>query len=195
METFQPYRQTLKTLGEKEKIGILGLLILAFVIGFFVAFLYIKPQIQQKRESSQTNVPSGTASLTLSTPALELPQNREFDVTIRISSPEKGVEAGDFILYYDPRYVKAKSITRGNYFKNFISDVIEPSRIKLQAAAVLTAQNIIVPKGDGTVATIHFATLAPTDTTLIYFDPDRTVVASGGENILDYSNVLKLTIR
>lgn len=189
------YAQSLKRIGEKEKIGILGLLILAFAVGFTVAFLYIKPQFTKTNTPAQSTVESGYASVTLSTPKMELTQNREFDVSIQISSPEKGVEAGDFILYYDPRYIRAMKVTRGNYFKNFISDVIEPSRIRLSAAAVLTGKNIIVPKGDGIVAAIRFATIAPTDTTLIYLDPDKTIVASNGKNILDYSNVLKLTIR
>ncbi|MBI2617829.1 hypothetical protein HYW55_06875 [Candidatus Gottesmanbacteria bacterium] len=195
MET-SAYQESFRQLGKKEKLGILALLLLAFVVGFIAAFVYLKPQLKFiTGEQSQSFVAKDRASLTLSTKTLDLSPNSEFEVAIHISAQEKGVEAADVILYYDPRYIRAKTIIRGNYFPTFVTEKIEENRIKLAATASFQNQKIKVPKGNGTIAVIQFETIEPTETTLIYFDPDRTILASAGENTLDYSNVLKLTIQ
>lgn len=195
METAEQI-QTLKKVGRKEKIIILVLLLLAFIVGFIAAFVYLKPKIaSQNQPPGNTQITQPRASLALSTPTVNLTTGTEFDVAINVSSLDKGIDAADIFIYYDSRFLTYVSLAHGNYFQNYLSERIDNSSIKFSAAASLNKNSIKIPKGNGTIATIKFRPIGTTDTTLIYFDPDRTILASNGENILDYSNVLKITLR
>lgn len=180
------------------------LVIACFLLGFAVSVLVlqvkratlpIKSANQNATTDDNTTPVPAFARLTLNTAKLTLKTGEKFDVSIRLSSPERGVEAGDFIVYFDPRFVRANTIVPGKYFQNLPVQKIESNHIKISAIASLENNKVTIPKGEGIVATLKFTAIAPMNGTLIYFDPDKTVIGSEGRNILEGVNTISLTIQ
>lgn len=175
----------LKKIGLREKVIILSLLSITFLIGLGIPLLIgnLSQSSQTVRTTTITPSPQ-PAALTLSSVS-NIETGKTFDVIIKLNSPDIGVEAGDFILYFDPKYLKPQEIKTGNYFQKYPLKKIDKNFIKISASASFINNKIILPKGEGIIATVIFKAVEKSSNTLIYFDPDHTIVASNGQNILN----------
>lgn len=185
-------------LGRKEKIIICIILAVCFGIGFIGASYLGKSNSQPLQNNN--NLPLFTpspkqAELSLYTSNLEKKVGEPFDIQLNLSSSDVGVEAADFIIHYDPTYIQINDISLGNYFQNYPIKRIASDYIKISAVASFIANKIVIPKGEGTIATIHATPLISTNKTTIYFDQDKTVIASAGRNILGQTNSLTISIQ
>lgn len=182
----------------QEKLIIFGLLFFSFLIGFGGAILlgksYININISTGSKLAPTPVPLPVA-LSLNTSANSIVKGTNFDVDIIINSPDSGVDAADFILYFDPSIVKPLSIKPGNFFHQLPLQKIDKNFIKISAVASYLNNKIIIPKGSGVVATITFKALSSANSSLIYFDPDKTIIATNGQNIVGALSSLNITIK
>jgi len=188
----------LKRLTPRSKFIIILLLILAFIVGLSIP-LIINQTTPQPAPSPSPASPATTlkpVSIHLTT---DSPQNiktgANFDVSIKISSPNQGVDAADFIVYFDPSVLKPVKIMNGDFFQSIPVKKISANNIKISAIALLTDNKIIFPQGEGSVATITFDALKGTKDTLVYFDPDKTIVAHDGKNVLMNIKDLHLSIK
>jgi hypothetical protein len=107
-----------------------------------------------------------------------------FSATVRINSPTNGVEAADFLINFDPKYLKVATASSGKFFGSYPQKKIGRDYLKISGMASLRGSDFIIPKGEGTVVVITFKALSATDSTKIRFDREKTVVASKGKNIL-----------
>ena len=117
-----------------------------------------------------------------------------FSAILNINSPNQGVEAADFVVSFDPDYLKVATISAGNYFGIYPVKQIEKDRVKISGIANLVNDKFIIPIGRGTIGSIVFETLDATTSTQISFDREKTIVASGGKNILDQITNLEVRI-
>lgn len=186
----------LKRLNTSSKILIIALLALAFFVGVSIPLFLTRPQKATNNETTAvpTAIPKPiTLSLTTQNEVVSL-ENTLY-VQINIASEEREISAADFIVYFDPNFVKPTIIKEGDFFPNILTKKIEPEFIKIQAAATVKDNKFIFPKGKGTIATVSFKALKKTNRTLLYFDPDKTVVAVDGKSILTNITDLSLTIQ
>ncbi len=174
----------------KEKRSILFLLLFCFGAGFIGTMSANKIAIEKKPVEStiNNNAISDSTSTTLSfvVPNHPVRLKEDFIVTLSLSSPSRAVDAADFILYFDPKVLKPKSITNGNFFSQYPVKKIDKNFIKISAVASFIGNKITTSKGFGTIATITFTAIAETNApTMIYLDPEKTVIASEGKNIIE----------
>lgn len=183
-------------LGKKEKSFIIAILIASFTIGLGISTSYqkfiTKPAITPTPVPSPILIP---ASLTLISDKKEVKVGATFSATLSINSSNQGVEAADFFIRFDPDYLKATNLTPGTFFKVYPQKVIEKDYLKISGVASLTDQTILISRGKGTIASITFETLAATESSPIVIDKAKTIVASGGKNILGKTNDLKISIK
>jgi len=184
-----------KKIGQKEKFLILLLLSFTFLLGFSSSYIigFLAPI---RSDSNIVATPSPQpVILSLVSTQNDIKLRDNFDVAVSLSSPDTGIEAGDFIVYFDPLIVKPLKITPGKFFPSYPVQKIENNFLKISGVVTYDTKRVILPKGKADVATISFQTLKKTDDTLIYFDPDHTIVASNGRNILNTMSSLSLAIK
>ncbi len=195
--TLKKFYKDFQQIRSKEKLLILSLLFFCFLLGFAGAIFLGKAAFTVSISSNSPILPSPIpvpADVSLSTPNQKVGSGGSFDVTINLSSPSVGVEAADFIIYFDPQILKAINIQDGNYFKNYPVKKIAQNYVKISSVASFGNNKIIIPKGKGIIASVRFTALKPADT-LIYFDPDKTIIASNGKNIVGKMSSLNLSIK
>lgn len=183
----------LKKIGLREKVIILSLLSITFLIGLGIPLL-IGNLSQSSQTVRTTTTPSPQPAALLLSSVSNVETGKTFDVIIKLNSSDVGIEAGDFILYFDPQYLKPQEIKTGNYFQKYPVKKIDKNFIKISASASFINNKIILPKGEGIVATVIFKAVEKSSNTLIYFDPDHTIVASNGQNILNSYPSLTLSV-
>lgn len=164
-------------------IGIIGALTIRFahpsLIGLF-----------QKAPKSQP----ASATLSLIVDKQVLPEDTLFTATIILDSPNQPVQAGDFIVIFDPSYLTVLDVVPGTYFRSFPIKKWGESSVHISGVALLTKTSVKAPIGKADVGKIIFKTRAPTLSTSIAFDTAQTVVAANGKNILGDRTGVKLTI-
>lgn len=196
--TLEKYLRDLQRIGKRERMMILGLLLFSFVVGFGAALIVGKSNINV---NISTNPPApltptpAQVVVGLASTSPSIPVGNTFDVSLNLSSPDRGIEAADFILYFDPKYILPTQIKEGDFFQNYPIKKVDKNFIKISTTASFVNKKITIPKGNGVVATITFTAVGPVDNTLIYFDPDATIVASEGKNVVSRMTNLNIGIR
>lgn len=199
MDNFQglvnKYLRDFKKIDQKKQIIIIAILIGSFVFGILipVAVSNLTYKKSALPAPSPTSIPI-PASLTLSADSASVKLGATFSATININSPNQGVDAADFIVDFDPQYLKVATVSGGNYFGLFPVKSATESAVKITGIANLVNNRFIIPIGEGTIGTITFQTLSATGNTDIKFDREKTIVASKGENILDQNKITDLQI-
>lgn len=194
-QIFRNYLQQFLKLGKKEKI-----IIIAILVGCFFFGLAIPTAVQKiAYKPSPTPLPTPTeiplpASLKLITDKKEIELGATFSAVLELDSPNQGVEAADFVIDFDPNYLKIATISSGNYFGVFPVKEIGTNSAQLSGMANLVNNQIVIPKGKGIVGSFIFEALEATESTKIKFDREKTIVASGGKNIVEQINDLTLQI-
>lgn len=188
-----------------KKITIGIILAVCLIIGIGIPFIIEKlnispfkrpPTIIQEVSTNVTPTNSVVipASLNLSSDKSSYKIGDIVTISINLDSGTYGVGAADFVITFDPKVLKPRQITPGNYFKVIANKSIQSDFVKISAMAEVTDTNINFPSGKGKVATIQFDTLSQSAKTGITFDPQKTVVASDGKNILDKTQNLTISI-
>ncbi len=195
---FKKYIKDFKNVGKREKIIIFSILLASFAIGVTGSYMYRNLGVRKASstpevEFSVTPLPK-TSLITLESEKGDLATGNKFDVNLNLNSGNLGVEAADFVVNFDPDYLKAISVSTGTFFKNYPINTTGDNFVKISGVADFTEKAVVVPKGEGTVATITFETLQATESTKIEIDKIKTIIASGGQNILDTSKLEDLMI-
>ena len=188
------YWREFKNIGKKQKILILAVLIGSLLFGLFlpVTINSLSNLKQAKLTPSPTPIPI-PAVISLSSEKPEAALGATFSATININSPNQGVEAADFVVNFDPDYLSVATVSSGNYFGLYPVKEIGADSVKISGIANLVDNKFIIPIGKGVIGKIVFETLSATDSTKITFDREKTIVASGGKNILDQNKITDLT--
>lgn len=201
-DRFKRYFSDFQKIGKKEKGIIFAILLTSFVVGIVGSVNYQKltsrkPTTNDQRPATTPSPIPLPASLSLTSDKKEIKKGENFTVTIKIDSPNQGVEAADFVITFDPLYLKVATVSAGNYFKTYPVKLTEKTSVKLSGVASLSDNKLLIPKGEGTIGTILFAAQTATSSTEIKFDEIKTIVAYGGKNILDMSKIsnVKITIQ
>lgn len=189
-----------KKIGKKQKVIIISILIGCFLAGIYLpSFInnFPKPKIKITAPNATPAPVPIPASLSVTSENSQISLGATFSATIKIDSPNQGVEAADFVLNFDPLYLKVATISSGTYFGLYPLKEIQEDKVKISGLANLVNDKFIIPLGSGIVGSIVFEPLAATDSTKISFDREKTIVASGGKNILDMQKIsdLKITIK
>lgn len=185
----------LKRLNSKAKILVIALLTCAFSIGLGLPiFLGNKQPAENKVNLSPTTTPF-PVNLSLQLTNKTIKTGEPFSVDINISTPNQTVDAADAVIYFDPTILKAEKISNGDFFQTTPVKRIEKNYVKISAAATLNNNKIIFPQGNGNIGTITFLPIKKTNETLIYFDPENTIVAKQGENITGALTDLVLSVK
>lgn len=196
------YLREFKEIGKKQKILILAVLIGSLLFGLFlpVAINNLSSLKPPKITPSPTPIPiPAVISLSTDLPAGKAGKNEvetdaTFSATININSVNQGVEAADFVINFDPDYLSVATVSSGNYFGLYPVKEIGADSVKISGIANLVDNKFIIPIGKGVIAKIVFETLSATESTKISFDREKTIVASGGKNILDRITNLEVRI-
>lgn len=190
------------TMGKKEARMIVLILVLCFVGAFILSYGYIKYVNQKKESGVKVNPTPATttaaipsfASLALSADKKIVEKGTTFSAEIKIDSDSTPVEAADFVVTFDPLFLQAKEIIEGKFFGVIPVATIEKDSVKISGMASLSGDTIVIPKGKGTVATIIFNALEASESTAVKIDPTKTIIASGGKNILDTKKITDFTV-
>lgn len=190
------YLREFSRIGQRQKIIIVIVLAASFLMGFVLPTGLAKLSNYQapKPTPSPTSIPL-PAVISLSSDVADITMGATFSATININSPNQGVEAADFVVDFDPKYLKVATISAGNYFGLYPVKLAEKDKVKISGIANLVNDRFIIPVGRGTIGTITFKTLSATESTRIAFDRENTIVASGGKNILDKVTDLEINIK
>ncbi|MBI2612055.1 hypothetical protein HYW54_04930 [Candidatus Gottesmanbacteria bacterium] len=183
----------LRRLTTKSKIIILLLLAFTFLIGFALPFLLTRSS-NPSVPNTKTPNPKPVSVAAVPSQKIVAPKS-SFTIAITISSPDTNIDAADFVVYFDPEILKPLKIENGDFFTTIPVRKIEDNFVKISATATFADNKIIFPQGQGTVATINFLALKKANDSLIYFDPDKTIVGSGGKNVLEKLSDAKITIK
>lgn len=196
------YLKESQKIGIKEKIIVLAILACSFLFGLYIPIILYRIDSRNKPYSYLTS-PSPTsnptsiplpATLALTTDISDIKTNSTFSATISINSPNQGIEAADFLLHFDPNYLKVATLSTGKFFSLYPIKQTGEDFVKISGIAGLVNNRFLIPKGEGVVATIIFKTLEATNSTKIIFDRKMTIVASEGVNILDVNNIVDLSL-
>lgn len=193
------YRKEFGRLGSREKIVILSILLFSFFAGIFGATNYhtwlTKNTSLFQEKVTPTPLPSPASLSIVQTKTQEITKGSAFDITIRLNSYNQGVQAADFIITFDPRYLQAATVSSGSFFHLYPKKDIGENFVKISAMASFSDKKIVIPKGEGVVADVTFQALDATPSTKIKFDREKTVVAVDGNNILGDIKDLEIQIK
>ena len=191
-DRFKRYFSDFQKIGKKEKGIIFALLITLFAGSILGSRFYFSRFTPPK--SVSVPIP---ASLALTADKKVIKKGENVTLTLKINSPNQGVEAADFVVTFDPTYLKVATLSAGNYFKTYPVRQTEKDFVRFAGVASLSDNKLLIPKGEGTIGTILFQTIAATSSTEVKFDREKTIIATGGKNILDMSKIsnVKITIQ
>ncbi len=180
----------LAKIGRKQKIIILAVLAGCLVIGLFLPFIY--KGFLSAKSGLKTNLKPVKLNLTATNKAVK--SGETFITNIFLSSPDSGVEAADFIVKFDPNFLKVTEVATGNFFREYPIKETSTDFVKVSGIATLVEDTFLIPKGEGIVATITFQALKPAAKTAVSFDREKTIIASEGKNVLEKKNISDLEI-
>lgn len=155
---------------------------LYFVVGIIIIIALLFKAFSSVNFSSSPKL-SENVVLSLETEKSLLKVKDEFILTINLDSQNSEVAAADFVLNYDPQFLKVKALERGGFFSNYPVKKIEKNNFKISGVAAYDGESLILPKGNNSIAIATFQALKK-GKTIINFDSKKTIVATDGQNIL-----------
>ena len=189
------YLRDFGKIGLRQKIFIIAILLGSLIIGISVPFLI--NNLSYKRPTAALPSPTPIpipASLSITSGNNSITLGATFSATLNINSPNQGVEAADFVVNFDPKFLKVATVSGGNYFGLYPLNSADLDKVKISGIANLVNKKFIIPIGRGIAGNITFKAISATTSTQITFDREKTIVASKGENILDQNKITDLTI-
>jgi hypothetical protein len=162
-----------------KKIGLL-IIVVFLIVAIPVTFFVLK----QQQELRQKAAPATTMYLT---PAQKTAQVGEtFTLDININTGENSIVAASIHLTFDPAKLKAQSIVNSSQFPNILSsaDTSQAGKVSIAVGSPSISQPF---RGVGTMATVRFSVLQPSDTpVVINFGPESFAgsIGEGSTNAL-----------
>ena len=175
---------------KNPQLGIVVLVVLLVLAGFGIVSLY-----QNQNKETKAKILPKTATLTLASEAKTVTPGESFTVNLIMDSGNQGVEAADFTLTFDPKYLQVTNVSAGGYFKSYPVNKIEENSVKISGVAYFDGSSVIIPKGRGEVAAVTFSAVQPVQKTSVKIDRAKTTVAASGQNILSANKITDLSIR
>ena len=166
-----------------------------FIIAFFILGLAVSFIFQKliKSKSDQDNIPKN-AKLSLQSDKEKISAGEELTVTMTLDSNNSEVAAADFVVRFNPQYLKVVSVITGNFFNNYPINTTGSDHVRLSGVATFDGNTLILPKGSAPVGYIKFQALSNKGQAVISIDESKTVVATSGQDILDRKNIKKLDV-
>lgn len=185
-----------RKLGKIQQITAIVIMISLFFFGVYSSQLVFPASKPSKTDIvlSPTPIPL-PANLSLVTGNKTVDLNATFSATLMIDSPTQGIEAADFVVDFDPDYLKIATISAGNYFSLYPVMKIGTNSAKISGIANLVNGRFTIPIGKGKIADIVFTSLDATDGSTIKINKEKTFVGSAGFNILGKTNDLEMIIK
>lgn len=192
------YKKEFMKIDRTRRIIILLILLLSFGLGLSISIGYYKlsffgSNTLPKVKTAPTPVPI-PVTLQLTSPKSEATVNSALTGSLIINSPNTGIDAAEFYLNFNPDFVSVASVSAGTFFKVYSEPEIKESSVNFSTVADFANDKFIVPLGTGKVADIIFKVLDKPGNTTISIDKEKTVVASGGNNILGKTSDLEIRI-
>ena len=97
-----------------------------------------------------------TAVLTLESEQKSVAPGETVSARLLLDTGQQGVEAADFVLNFDARYLNIKSVVPGNFFKSYPANKSEGNSVRISAVAYFDGSSVIIPKGRGKEASLTF---------------------------------------
>lgn len=166
---------------------------LVFFVVFFIIGLLLSLGFKGFRNSKEKKLPA-SAVLTFESDKTNISPGENFLVTLNLDSQDTEVAAADFIVKFDPKYLKVVDVSTGNFFSLYPVKTISGDFIKISGIASYEEDTIVLPKGNESVGQITFQAKEKTGSTTISFDPAKTIVANSGQNILNKKSLSRLNI-
>ncbi|MBI3379414.1 hypothetical protein HY029_01505 [Candidatus Gottesmanbacteria bacterium] len=166
-----------------RKVLITLLIVSFFFIGFTASYKYVHQQFA-KAQSKTPSIPTpAPINLALTAVKNTVNKGKYISVTLNLATGNQTLDAADFVVNFDPKYLQVAKIFPGNFFKTYPSTKMDKDFIKITGIATLSGNSVFIPKGTGTVAIISFLATEKTPKTSITIDKVKTVLASGGNNL------------
>ena len=164
------------------------ILVLCFLIGILGAYVY------RLKFANKNNEIKKEAKLDLLAENTKVNSGEEMKVALVLDSGKTEVAAADFVITFDPAYLKVSSVSTGRFFTNYPINITGSDFIKISGVATFDGKSVILPKGKETVAEIIFQTQGSKGKTAIGFNRQETIVATNGVNILDPKRIDELSV-
>ncbi|OGG02166.1 hypothetical protein A2W14_06575 [Candidatus Gottesmanbacteria bacterium RBG_16_37_8] len=161
-----------------------------FILGLVVSFAYQK---YQKSKTATTPL-APNAILSLVSDKEKVSPGEEFTVTMSLDSDDSEVAAADFVVQYNPKYLKVVSVATGKFFNNYPINITGSDHVRISGVASFDGNTLVLPKGSETVGYITFSALGNKGRAVINIDKIKTVVATSGQDILDRKNIKKIDV-
>lgn len=198
-KTVKKFKEDFHKIPRRDQFLICLVLLLCFILGISypslsrkISSIGVKNKLILKVTPTVIPLP---AALTLYADPPEVKKGSTLTVDILIDSPNQGVEAADFVINYDTDIFKVASISAGNYFGQYPINSIGDGFVKLSGVASLENNTLKIPKGRGTVGTLHVTAKKSARNSKISFDKDKTIVATNGKNIMGEVKDLEITVK
>ena len=191
----QPYIEDWKQVQKKEKVVIISILVGAFFLGLSGAIQIFKLARSNPAESLLPKQPASKAVVSLSSQSKVVNQGDNFTVTVTVDTGATNVEAADFVVNYDQKYLQAVSVNPGDFFKVYPKKEASGGKVWITGIAQFENNTFTIPKGKGSVGQITFQAVRKTNNTALKIDKQKTIVASKGKNILGNTQNLVLKIQ
>lgn len=183
----------LHRVNKNQKIIIGIILVSAFTLGILFPSVLRNTFTRQTGQQQAAPLPK-TSTLSLTGAKNRLIVGENFTVLINLDSKNQGVEAADFVMNYDPAYLKVDKVATDTFFKSYPINTYDGNSVRISGVAFFDGKKLSIPKGKGTVGIITFTTVAATPKTTVTFDRTKTIIAANGQNILNPSGVTDLTV-
>jgi len=172
------------------KYRTLFLVVLFFIIGLAASALIRKFSSGNPNEEKLPQ----SAILSLSSNKDQVTAGEEFNVVMTLDSGDLEVAAADFVVHFEPKFIKAVSVSTGKFFNNYPISVTGDDYIKISGVASFDGNTLVLPKGKETVGVIKFQALSNKGRAVIKYNKENTVVATAGQNIIDQNKLAKIFI-
>ena len=169
----------------------LFLVVIFFILGLSVSFVFQKLNRKSGSESPLKN----NALISMTSDKKSVNAGDEFTVTLTLDSKANEVAAADFVIRFDPEYLKVISVTSGNFFNNYPVNTSGNDYVRISGVATFDGDTLILPKGTASVGFIKFQSLGNKGQAVISFDKVKTIVATSGQDILDRNSINKLDVQ
>lgn len=157
-----------------------------------------KNQVEnEKSNDNSTLIPSNEPTLSLGSTSLEiknLDSNSIIGTPFRVSVNTSGtsIVSADFVLKYDPAVLEFVSADKGKIFDLILKNTSDPAKGEVKLSSSIAAGNT----NENNAGEAMLATFKPlkSGSTKISIDTEHTITALKGQNILNKSKPIELTV-
>lgn len=183
----RPFLKELNRLPKKSQLGVVGILFLTFVFGFFISVFYWRAQTPKPRVSALPKIslplkPKKKVSFTLNPQKQTVTAGETFVVSVNLDSKKERLDAVDVVLEFDPQVLKVSQVSEGTFFSLYPVMKVEEGRVVLAGTIGFGAEQKEGVSGQGLFAKITLTPLANGQSSLA-FSKEKTLAVYQGESL------------